>query len=52
MPLRPTQSDLRRWRDSAEQYPDAWVGDVVLMLIREIEQLKEELRELRREATG
>ena len=50
--LRPTQQDLRRWRDAAERWPDAWIGDVVLVLIREVERLKDEVRELRREETG
>lgn len=49
--LHPDKSDLRRWRDYAEAYPDAHMADIVLALILEVERQAEEIRRLRAECT-
>jgi hypothetical protein len=49
--IRVNQSDLRHWRAVAENCPDRGMADIVLALIREIEELVDEIRRLRQELT-
>jgi hypothetical protein len=49
---RVTKDDIRRWRDFAENCPDQHLGDILLALIRELEDLHDEIRRLRQERTG
>jgi hypothetical protein len=46
-----TKDDIRRWRDFAENCPDQHVGDILLALIRQVEELHDEIRRLRQERT-
>jgi hypothetical protein len=50
--LRVNQDDLRRWRIIAEDCPDQHLGDIIQALIREVEELHDEIRRLRQERTG
>jgi hypothetical protein len=49
--MRVNQDDLRRWRVIAENCPDQHLGDILLALIRAVEELHDEIRRLRQERT-